>query len=353
MRTKPNPHQAQRHLPQPDPVKASFFPKLPPVLSARLAPDQATQPPHWRQRYRALLRDRKQHLTPKSIRATAAIAPSNRQLFHFRRPRPQQSGTPRPFLWLWLSQRLGRPQWWGIAALLLSATALAQGALSPAPTAQTPPPKPQIEQPTVGDRLHQVATTLFATPNSVGAIALGVAEGTRTVDGGKTLLWHQHTDPGNGAQNQGTFSWQLGADNAADADRRGLQRIQQVAIPHLMQQAQTAKIALTPELLVQAIDLWNQAPAAGRDFLPHLQRCQAQGDRQAAPTLQTELILCARLAAFHNPKTGELEASGFDWDYARLEADQRRRIRAVQEVMAYYQSSTWDFTAAAAPPPES
>ena len=40
------------------------------------------------------------------------------------------------------------------------------------------------------------------------AIAIGMAEGTRTVDGGKTAAYYWHADPGNGANKFGTFSYQ-------------------------------------------------------------------------------------------------------------------------------------------------
>ncbi len=249
---------------------------------------------------------------------------------------------------LLLRSRNSRLHLWSCAAVILSALALAAGALLPQRPSPTPAP-PMTPARTPQKTLHQTATELFATPDSVGAIALGVAEGTRTVDGGKTALWQYHTDPGNGASNQGTFSWQLGAANAEDADRQGLQRIQQVAIPDLIQQAQAAKLPLTPELLVQGVDLWNQAPAAGRDFIQHLQRCRTQRDRPLLAPITTALILCARLAAFHNPKTGELEASGFDWNYARLAADQERRIAAVQQVFDYYKINQSNVTASIAP----
>lgn len=175
--------------------------------------------------------------------------------------------------------------------------------------------------------LRTQAEQLFATPDSLGTIALGVAEGTRTPEGGRTSIWQQHTDPGNYATNQGTFSWQLEATSITDAEQRGLDRIRQEAIPHLLQDAENLGISLNIDLLLQGADLWNQSPQAGADFVENLQRCQ-QWEKQASA-----IVLCARVEGYVNPSTGEIEAAGFANDLVLLQDDQRRRIQAIQQTL--------------------
>lgn len=192
-----------------------------------------------------------------------------------------------------------------------------------------PPVKPQSQispEPVALEpiTLRVEAERLFATPDSLGAIAIGVAEGTRTPDGSRTSIWQQHTDPGNYATNQGTFSWQLEATSVADAERRGLNRARQEAIPHLLQAAENMGISLSINVLVQGVDLWNQSPQAGSDFVENLQRCQQWEAQEAA------VVLCARVRSYVNPSTGEVEAAGFANDLGLLRDDQRRRMQAIE-----------------------
>lgn len=189
----------------------------------------------------------------------------------------------------------------------------------------TPSPSP-VDSPSSA-KLKAQAEQLFATPDSLGAIAIGVAEGTRTPEGGKTTIWQQHTDPGNSAKNRGTFSWQLEAISVADAEQRGLHRVRQEAIPHLLQDAEKNGVSLNLELLVQGADLWNQSPQAGGAFVENLQRCQ-QREAQALAA-----VLCARVESYINPSTGEVEAAGFANDPKVLRNDQWRRMQAIQQTL--------------------
>jgi len=62
----------------------------------------------------------------------------------------------------------------------------------------------------------------LSNPDSALSVAIGNAEGTRTVSGGRTAAYSGHEDPGNGAWNAGTFSYQVkqgGAGSPAEADR--------------------------------------------------------------------------------------------------------------------------------------
>lgn len=186
-----------------------------------------------------------------------------------------------------------------------------------------PPAKRQSQiSPSVA--LQAQAEQLFATSDSLGAIAIGVAEGTRTPDGSRTSIWQQHTDPGNDAQNQGTFSWQLEATSVADAEQRGLDRVRQEAIPHLLQDAENLGVSLSMNGLVQGADLWNQSPQAGADFVENLKQCQQSEAQESA------VVLCARVKSYINPNTGEVEAAGFANDLELLRDDQRRRMQAIQ-----------------------
>lgn len=185
--------------------------------------------------------------------------------------------------------------------------------------------------------LQMQGTQLFATSDSLGTIAIGVAEGTRTPEGRKTLSWEYHSDPGNGAINQGTFSWQMGAATPEEADLKGLTRIQKEAIPYLIQVAEQEQISFDLEMLLQGADLWNQAPEAGANFVQNLKQCLDE-----TQTVD-EAVLCARVESFYNPITGELDASGFDNDRDRLENDQRRRMQAIKTVFEFHDQANFSF----------
>lgn len=218
-----------------------------------------------------------------------------------------------------------------LAALLIFSASfiialLQVGSWPQAKRQSNPFPSQPHSSPSSADLMAQ-AEELFATPDSLGAIAIGVAEGTRTPAGGRTSLWQQHTDPGNFAENRGTFSWQLEATSVADAEQRGLDRVRQAAIPHLLQDAEKIGIPLNIELLVQGADLWNQSPQAGADFIENLKRCQQRETQTSAA------VLCARMESYVNPSTGEVEAAGFANDPDLLRDDQQRRMQAIQATL--------------------
>lgn len=173
------------------------------------------------------------------------------------------------------------------------------------------------------------AQTLFATPNSVGVIAIGMAEGTRTIEGDKTPAWQGHSDSGNGAINQGTFSWQGNARSAEDADQQAIDHIQNTVIPSLLEDGVQHQVRLSPSLLLQGVDLWIQSPAAGNKFVVNLKRCRNSNE------LETDILLCARMQSYYDSQTGELDATGFNNDSTRLMQDQLRRIHNVEQVIAW------------------
>lgn len=260
--------------------------------------------------------------SPKSLRRRQRECPSS-QKSPDRRPYPGQV-----FTQSWIKGRFTRRP---LAALLIFSASLIMALLQIGSWPQAKrqsnilPSQPRIS-PSPAELMAQ-AEELFATPDSLGAIAIGVAEGTRTPAGGRTSLWQQHTDPGNFAENRGTFSWQLEATSIADAEQRGLDRVRQAAIPHILQDAEKTGIALNIELLVQGADLWNQSPQAGADFIENLKQCQ-QRETQASAA-----VLCARMESYVSPRTGKVEAAGFANDPGLLRDDQQRRMQAIQATL--------------------
>ena len=233
-----------------------------------------------------------------------------------------------PLLQLWIAFLKNRG-WLVICWLHIAVTIGLIGRLFANPSVRE---KPGRDRPTViispSPALRQRATEkLFAHANSMGAIAVGVAEGTRTINGGYTSLYFGHSDPGNAQYNLGTFAYQHGAHSPEDADRRQLRRIHPWIV-QLQQEAKLLDVPLETFELVAGIDLMNQSPAAGKDYIHHLKLCRDfSRDRANA-------ILCARIRSFVNPQTGKLEASGLG-SRRRVKQDQERRIRAIQRVLQY------------------
>lgn len=158
-------------------------------------------------------------------------------------------------------------------------------------------------------------------PNSLVAIAIGNAEGTRTPDGGKTAAFVSHPDPGNGVENQGTFSYQHGAASPQAADQKQLERLHG-------QMAEVAPQLSRKDMVtwLNLADLLNQSPAAGQNFPKYLQQCN--GD-----------ILCARVKSY------EGDAPGITRNGITIEEDQRRRMGEIAKVIAQKQSALTTITA--------
>ncbi|MBE9042727.1 hypothetical protein IQ235_18360 [Oscillatoriales cyanobacterium LEGE 11467] len=167
---------------------------------------------------------------------------------------------------------------------------------------------------------------LFATPDSAGSVAIGVAEGTRTSSGGTTQRYAGHRDPGNGALNLGTFSYQHGANTPRQADLRQLARLKR-QMTQVKRQARDRGIDLSILDLVVAADLLNQSPQAGYHFPDNLNKAREKG-------LQgLDALLNARMYSYVNPQTQSLEAAGFGNSWAKLKRDQKRRLEAIQSAL--------------------
>ncbi len=155
------------------------------------------------------------------------------------------------------------------------------------------------------------------------AVHIGVAEGTRTINGGYTRAYKGHRDPGDGHFNRGTFS---GGRNMGNATPQQVDR-------HWMRElsARSARIApvmaragLKPgtvgynRFMFNYLDLSVQAPRAADSFAAKISTVKAGG-------WSIEVIAKARADSFYSPVTGRLEASGFGNNYSRLLGDQRSR----------------------------
>jgi hypothetical protein len=150
---------------------------------------------------------------------------------------------------------------------------------------------------------------------------MGVAEGTRTADGGRTKAWYGHTDPGNGKWNVGTFSAQGLGSNPNYGTRYWLGQLNRT-IPGTVNAIKANGIqegtALFYRLLYNALDLSFQAPLAYPDFLKKIPEVLQKGGT-------VESIARARADSFYDPRSGRLDAPGFGNNYSRLLRDQLRR----------------------------
>ena len=149
--------------------------------------------------------------------------------------------------------------------------------------------------------------------------AIGAAEGTRDARCRPTEAFLGHKDPGNNADNLGTFSYQHGADSPEDADRRQLARLRR-AETQLQVQAHTKfGRPLSRPALGAALDLWNQSPAAGESFVDYLPSSSPTGAE----------IVQARSQSYIDPTSGQLDAPGLGNNPATVETDQARRTSEV------------------------
>lgn len=174
---------------------------------------------------------------------------------------------------------------------------------------------------TGGVRTNRTVELLFASPDSTGSVAIGMAEGTRTLDGGKTPLWRSHTDPGNRKRNQGTFSNQIDGANAEEADELQLERVRLFA-----NKLAAENPTLTELELVGGADLYNQAPKAAAVYLKELKKAQEKG------LSDLEAIVEARTNSYITPE-GKLDAPGLRNDLGFVRYDQNRRMTEIDKAL--------------------
>ncbi|MGD1903577.1 MAG: hypothetical protein ACFB9N_15190 [Geitlerinemataceae cyanobacterium] len=187
------------------------------------------------------------------------------------------------------------------------------------------------------------------------AVAIGGAEGTRRPDGGKNPAYYWHFDPGNGANNFGTFSWQhlspkqmapiVRAGSTAQkrersaqlglaevADRDAFARIEQFH-DRLRAQAAEKNMTLSMRELINGLDLANQAPLAALSPMGYLDRLAQMRDK--FPDAETQLLE-ARVWSFWHPRFDRWDAPGLGNTYATIRRDQARRIAAIDAAIAQY-----------------
>lgn len=192
---------------------------------------------------------------------------------------------------------------------------------------------------------YETAALFAGDYDSLVAKAIGAAEGTRTVDGSRTPAYYGHVDPGNGAWNLGTFSFQHGAASPEDADRRQLERLKAQA-EILQQKAAAEGMTLSLEEKLNGLDLANQAPEAAlgeQGYIDWLKQAHELGMQGA------EAIVWARTRSFIDPATGMWNAPGLGNNVATVFDDQERRSQAILRAIAAHQQS--DVPLAIAPPP--
>jgi hypothetical protein len=168
--------------------------------------------------------------------------------------------------------------------------------------------------------------------DSIVAIAVGSAEGTRTPNGSKNPAYQGHVDPGNGVWNLGSFSYQHGANSPEEADTKQLARLRSQAST-IFERATAKGLKLTLEEKLNGIDLANQAPKAALDdqgYVDRLAEAYSQG------LSGNEAILWARVQSFIDPRTQTWDAPGLGNSEERITRDQERRMLAIAQAIANY-----------------
>lgn len=194
------------------------------------------------------------------------------------------------------------------------------------------PAKPEIAEFDAAD-LNASLDALFARDSdSLVAIAVGSAEGTRGPDGSKNPAYHGHVDPGNGVWNLGSFSYQHGANSPEEADAKQLARLRSQA-ETILSKAEAKGLNLSLEERLNGIDLANQAPKAALDaqgYIDWLADAHAQG------MTGSDAILWARVQSFIDPSTQTWDAPGLGNSETRITQDQERRMLAIAKAIALY-----------------
>jgi hypothetical protein len=172
--------------------------------------------------------------------------------------------------------------------------------------------------------------TLENGSDSWVAVAIGCAEGTRTIDGRRTAAYFGHTDPGNNAHNLGSFSFQGKVANPEEADTKQIDKFKSVLMPRFVKDFKDFHLADRQilELWLIACDSFVQSEVAcigEKGFIDLAVAGLRKGQNN---------YLDWRYQAYFDPKTNKLDAPGFGNNPDRLKADQRRRLEAVVTAIA-------------------
>ena len=181
----------------------------------------------------------------------------------------------------------------------------------------------------------------LSSPDSTLSVAIGNAEGTRTVDGGKTRAYGGHKDPGNDAHNTGTFSYQRGpASSPEDADAKQLANFR-ATLPRYEAAARAAGLDPKNPLLAAAFfDSFNQSEAAGLGWKDSTTGKGLLGefDWLAKNGITKDNLIEARVRSYHNT-SGRIEAPGLDLNkngtttLEEVRTDQGRRMDEIVKVL--------------------
>lgn len=169
--------------------------------------------------------------------------------------------------------------------------------------------------------------------NSLVARTVGSAEGTRKSNGERTKAYYGHVDPGNGAWNLGTFSYQHEASSPEEADEKQLMRLQRQEY-QLKEKAAQWKVPLSIEVRLNGLDLANQAPLAALDkggYIERLAEAYASGKSGEAA------IVWARTQAYFDTDKQVWDAPGLGNNRYSIQQDQERRMAAINSALRRYQ----------------
>ena len=205
----------------------------------------------------------------------------------------------------------------GEAFALTGASGLGTGAHLDARRIDKAEPTKQDIEPYLTGKLPEKFDSVLSDLTLVCAI--GTAEGTRDRNCEPTAAYSGHIDPGNGAANVGSFSYQHGAASPEEADQKQLARLRQAEAALQVQSQSKFGRPLSKPALGAALDLWNQSPQAGESFVDNL----------PSATPSTHQIIAARTGSYVDPTTGKLDAPGLGNRSAQVAADQTRRTEAV------------------------
>ena len=183
------------------------------------------------------------------------------------------------------------------------------------------PPLPQIN----GNVVVRTVPLAMTTPRHPYFVAIGIAEGTRTPDGGFTKAWFGHGDPADGNYNRGTVSGGRGPTRGMTPEQvdnyymKELTGLALAVAPVLQQYGLKPNAQIWHRTIFNYLDLHVQSPAAARDFLRKIPEAIKAGG-------QIEAFAKIRADSYRDPATGRLYTSFAS--YADLLKDQRSRAGA-------------------------
>ncbi|MEM9447819.1 MAG: hypothetical protein AAGA75_04720 [Cyanobacteria bacterium P01_E01_bin.6] len=188
-----------------------------------------------------------------------------------------------------------------------------------------PPPRPATE--------IALDALFHGGSDSLVAIAIGRAEGTRLPDGRKTFAYYGRTNTSTQAWRIGTFSSPEEATSPEEADQQYLNQLYQQATT-LQQQAIEQDLQWNDETQLNAIDVAHQSTDAALGnggFVRRLQQAHTMG------MSDSEAILWARTRSFLDPDTEEWNSPRRPSSVQEITDDQARRQEAIAQVLAHRQ----------------